>query len=97
MSRIHLPIVVVLALGAASTSTMAQMPRSETPQQNVRESRQYEQLVCTNAAFRAKRIAQECGPLQGSQFHDSCVASFNCNHPVSDSQWRQAPPSETIR
>ena len=36
------------------------------------------QLVCTNPSFRAKRIAQECGPLQGSQFYDSCVASFQC-------------------
>jgi hypothetical protein len=71
-------------------------PAEESPQQNVQQSRQYERLLCTNAGFRAQRIAKECGPLQGSQFYDSCVASFNCQHPASDANWRHAPPSETI-
>lgn len=72
-------------------------PVNETPQQNVRASQQYQQLTCTNAKFRATRIAKECGPLQGSQFYDSCVASFNCNQQPSDANWNKAPPSETIR
>jgi hypothetical protein len=88
----------LLAAGfiAASGIAGAQPPDNESPQQNVRESRQYEQLLCANPGFRARRIAKECGPLQGSQFYDSCVASFNCQHPASDANWRQAPPSETI-
>ncbi|MFZ2006958.1 MAG: hypothetical protein WB697_20925 [Stellaceae bacterium] len=69
----------------------------ETPQQNVRASQQYQQLTCSNPKFRATRIAKECGPLQGSQFYDSCVASFNCDKQPSDANWNKAPPSETIK
>jgi hypothetical protein len=97
MSRICLPVVVALALCGAAAAALAQGAGNEAPQANVRASKQYEQLLCTNKAFQAKRVAQECGPLQGSQFYDSCVASFDCRKPASESQFRQAPPSETIR
>lgn len=88
----------LLATGfiVAAVSAWAQSPANESAQQNVRESQQYEQLLCTNPSFRARRIAQECGPLQGSQFYAGCVASFNCNQQPGDSNWRQAPPSERI-
>ena len=88
----------VLLLGAAG-GALAQAPAAhdETPDQNVRSSQQYQQLVCKNAAFRAHRIEKECGPLQGSQFYDSCVASFNCDKQPSDANWNKAPPSETIK
>ena len=85
-----------LALIGATTNASAQAV-NETPEQNVRASQQYQALLCTNAAFRQKRIAQECGPLQGSQFYDGCVASFNCNKQPSAADWRKAPPSETVR
>jgi hypothetical protein len=78
----------------AASAALAQ-PRGAGPEQNVRESQQYEKLLCTNAAFRNKRIAQECGPLQGSQFYESCVASFQCGAVRHRSN--RAPPSETIR
>jgi hypothetical protein len=101
MSRGFAPIVfAVLFNGAmigAAGDALAQSSAVETPQQNVRASQQYQQLTCTNAGFRATRIAKECGPLQGSQFYDSCVASFNCNNQPSGANWRQAPPSETTR
>jgi hypothetical protein len=101
MSRCFASIVFAVVLAGAVTGAagdgMAQSSAVETPQQNVRASEQYQQLTCTNAAFRATRIAKECGPLQGSQFYDSCVASFNCNHQPSDANWRKAPPSETTR
>jgi hypothetical protein len=101
MSRGFAAVVFAVLLagavtGAASTA-LAQTSAVETPQQNVRSSQQYQQLTCTNAAFRATRIAKECGPLQGSQFYDSCVASFNCNSQPSGANWRQAPPSETTK
>jgi len=82
--------VVMIAANAAFAA-----PPSESSEQNVRESAQYEQLLCTNAAFRNKRIAQECGPLQGSQFYDSCVASFQCG--AQHRRSNRPPPSETIR
>jgi hypothetical protein len=88
----------VAAAGFVLTAGIAwaQPPANESPQQNVRESQQYEQLLCTNPGFRARRIAKECGPLQGSQFYDGCVASFDCAKPASGANWRQAPPSERI-
>ena len=76
---ITLRFALTAMLIGCSGIAAAQTPNAnETPDQNVRASQQYQQLTCTNAAFRAKRIAQECGPLQGSQFYDSCVASFDC-------------------
>ncbi len=68
---------------------------SESAEQNVRESAQYERLLCTNPSFRAKRMAQECGPLTDRQMHDNCVASFQCG--ASHRRSNQAPPSEMIR
>jgi hypothetical protein len=98
MVRVIASIVVVMALAAAGIAVAQQRGGDESPDQNVKQSQQYEQLVCTNAAFRAKRIAQECGALQGSEFYDNCVASFNCggNRP-SGANRRNAPPSQTIR
>jgi hypothetical protein len=92
-------VFAVALLGATGGAALAQSPApvNETPQQNVRASQQYQQLTCANAKFRATRIAKECGPLQGSQFYDSCVASFNCDKEPSGANWRQAPPSETMR
>jgi len=99
MVRHFASIVFAGALIAAVTGASAQQRMgNESPEQNVRESQQYDQLTCSNKAFRAKRIAQECGPLQGSEFFDNCVASFGCggSQPSGD-QWRQAPPSQTVR
>ncbi|GEM_PF-2925957 len=90
-------IGLAAALSLVAGAAAAQPPGDSEAQRNVRESRQYEQLVCSNAAFRARRIAQECGPLQGSSLYQSCVASFNCQNQPTGSNWRQAPPSETIK
>jgi hypothetical protein len=91
-------IVFAAALVAAAGGAKAQQRGGdETPDQNVRQSQQYESLACSNQAFRAKRIAQECGPLQGSSFYDNCVASFNCGGArPSGENWRNAPPSQTM-
>ena len=91
-SWVCLAAAALLALPGAA---LAQSRPSESAEQNVRASRQYESLVCTNAAFRAKRIAQECGPVSDPELHRGCVASFDCGTVRRGSQ--QAPPSETIR
>jgi hypothetical protein len=85
-------LLVVMGGGA-----LAQSKPPESAEQNVKESQQYEALLCSNPGFRAKRIAQECGPLQGSQFYDSCVHSFDCNRPARATHPRKAPPSVTTR
>jgi hypothetical protein len=93
----YAPLVFALAVAVSTGAAMAQV-RDETPDQNVRQSQQYQQLTCTNAAFRAKRIAQECGPLQGSQFYDGCVASFDCGgKQPTGANWRKPPPSQTTK
>lgn len=104
MARGFASTVFALALiGGASVALAQGQPAApaqavgETPQQNVRSSQQYQQLTCTNAAFRKHRIDKECGPLQGSDFYDSCVASFDCDKQPSGANWNKTPPSETIR
>jgi hypothetical protein len=44
---------------------------------NVRESKQYNAVMRSNAGFRQKRMQQECGPITDPQLHASCMASFN--------------------
>jgi hypothetical protein len=83
------------ALIAVAGTAWAQSPTDQGAEQNVRASQQYERALCTNPAFRAKRIAQECGPVSDPQLHQSCVASFECGTQRRGSQ--KAPPSETIR
>src|ERR1700730_4454782 len=98
MPRQFLPFLAAAALFAGVTTGSAQTPRSESAEQNVRQSEQYERLLCSNPSFRARRIAQECGPVTDPQLHESCVASFQCGRGAGrDTQWRQAPPSETVR
>src|SRR5262245_44396177 len=89
--------LVAAMLVAPAGGTWAQRG-GETAVQNVQQSQQYDQLVCTNPSFRAKRMAQECGPLQGSQFYDSCVASFQCGPGAPHGRdWRRPPASEMVR
>ena len=90
-----LPVCLAAILMIAASAALA-APRSDSAESNVRESQQYERLLCTNPSFRAKRIAQECGPVTDRQMHDNCVASFQCGGPPSRRSNR-APPSETIR
>ena len=100
MIKRYTPILLALALIGAAASAGAQTPTptmNETPDQNVKSSAQYDQLTCTNKAFRQHRIDKECGPLQGSQFYDNCVASFDCGKQPSAANWRKTPPSETTK
>lgn len=61
---------------AAAASAQTQTPPDPGAAANVRQSQQYEQAVQGNAAFRAKRVQQECGPVTDPELHASCVASF---------------------
>lgn len=97
MTKRSVSFVFAAALIMFAAAASAQTTGNETPQQNVKASDQYQQLTCTNKAFRANRIAKECGPLQGSSFYDSCVASFSCDKQPSGANWRQAPPSLTTK
>ena len=95
MRGLSLVCLAAAGLIVAAAAAAAQAPADQSAEQNVRASQQYERLVCSNPSFRAKRIAQECGPVTDPELHQSCVASFDCGPPKRGSQ--KAPPSETIR
>jgi hypothetical protein len=52
---------------------------SRSARQNVIESKQYEQALRTNPAFRQARMRREYGPITDPELHKSCLASFNAN------------------
>lgn len=83
---------------ATASSASAQSPGNESAAQNVRESQQYEQLVCSNPAFRERRMREECGPITDPQLHQNCLASFNCGPGgPTGRNFRGAPSSERTR
>src|SRR5215213_6871495 len=85
-------------VAAAASPASAQSPGNESAAQNVRESQQYEQLVCSNPAFRERRMREECGPITDRQLRESCLASFNCGPGGPTGQnFRGATVSEQVR
>jgi hypothetical protein len=83
---------------AAALPASAQSSGNESAAQNVRESQQYQQLVCTNPAFRERRMREECGPITDPQLHQSCLASFDCGPGAPTGRnFRGDPTSERTR
>jgi hypothetical protein len=73
------PWILPAALSAALIAPAAaqtQIPPDQGAAANVRQSQQYEQVIRSNPAFRAKRMQEECGPITDPELHASCVASF---------------------
>ena len=60
----------------APIASPGDVSESSSPQQNVIESKQYEQLLRTNPAFRQARMKKECSPITDPQLHESCITSF---------------------
>jgi hypothetical protein len=50
---------------------------SWSPQQNIIDSKRYEQMLRTNPAFRKGRMQKECGGITIPELRESCLASFN--------------------
>ena len=55
----------------------ADVSESWSPQQNIIASKQYEQLLRTNPAFRKARMQKECGGITDPELRQSCLASFD--------------------
>jgi hypothetical protein len=87
----------VLIAGSATAGAQTRGAQVESAEQNVKQSQAYERMLCSTASFRAKRVKQECGSISDPQLKQSCVASFDCGNGAAAPNWRQAPPSETIR
>ena len=91
-------LVVAGWIAVAASPAIAQSAGNESAAQNVRESQQYEQLVCSNPAFRERRMREECGPITDPQLRQSCLASFNCGPGAPTGRnFRGDPTSEQVR
>jgi hypothetical protein len=70
-------LLTIASSGAALAQAMPPMPTNDpAAMANVRESKEYTALLRSNPAFRKKREAIECGPINDPQLHASCIASF---------------------
>jgi hypothetical protein len=77
-----LSTILAAALLFAAGSAAAQMPKDQNAAQNVRQSQQYEQMLHSNRSFRARRMAEECGPINDKEMHQQCIASFGGDAPA---------------
>ena len=74
----HLKIMLVAAalIACALPAGAQKLPADQGAAANVRQSEQYEQVLHSNPSFRAKRMQEECGPINDPQLHQQCVDSF---------------------
>ena len=79
-------IASLLLLFAAPASGQTPDPGAAA---NVRQSGQYEGALHSNSSFHAKRIKQECGPINDPQLHQQCVASFGSEGASSSTKHHQ--------
>ena len=71
-------LAALLTAAIAATAVAQPMPTNNpAAQANVRQSERYSQVLRSNPSFRAKRMAEECGPITDPQLHAQCIASFN--------------------
>jgi hypothetical protein len=78
----HLKITLVAAglIAVALPASAQKLPSDQSAPANVRQSEQYEQVLHSNPSFRAKRIKEECGPINDPQLHQQCVDSFGAGN-----------------
>ena len=69
-------ILIALLLFLFAGPASGQSPPDPGAAANVRQSGQYEKALQGNSSYRAKRIKQECGPINDPQLHQQCVDSF---------------------
>ena len=67
----------LLTIASSEAAPAQPMPTNDpAAMANVRESKEYSALLRSNPAFRKKREAIECGPINDPQLRQSCIASF---------------------
>src|SRR5690349_14824779 len=65
---------LALALPAFAQSTTE--PTNETPAQNQKMSRDYEQMMSSNPGFRNSRMHKECDSIAADDLKRQCMSSF---------------------
>jgi hypothetical protein len=88
MAAICLATIATIPAGSAAAQRRAvtvkhapivnpgDVSESWSARRNIIESKQYEQMLRANPAFRQARMKKECGPINDPQLHQSCIASF---------------------
>ena len=84
--------ILAAALLFAGSAAAQPMPTDPTAAENVRQSQRYEEVLHSNPSFRAKRMQEECGPIEDRQMHDQCVASFGAAPPSAPAAKRPSGP-----
>lgn len=84
MRSLLLASLLTLASTAWVAPASAQSLQEESAR-NQRTSADYQAAIRTNPSFRAKRIEQECGPIEDAALKRDCLATFGL-----------APPSPTL-
>jgi hypothetical protein len=69
-------IAAALIAFTLPASAQQKIPPDPGAVANVKQSEQYEQVLHGNPSFRAKRMQEECGPINDPQLHQQCVDSF---------------------
>ena len=75
-------IAAALLLAISGRVSAQQTPPDPGAAANLRQSQEYEQMLRSNAAFRAKRMQLECGTITDPELQASCVASFQAYGPT---------------
>jgi hypothetical protein len=75
-------LAAALLLALSCHVSAQQTPPDPGAEANVRQSQQYEQMLRSNPAFRAKRMQLECGTITDPELQASCVASFQAYGPT---------------
>lgn len=73
MQRVGIATMIFLGwIGLAQAQPMSSNPTNLTGQAD----RNYELMLQSDAAFRAKRIELECGTIEDAQIRQQCIDSF---------------------
>jgi hypothetical protein len=78
-------LAAVLVLSVSIRASAQQTPPDPGAAANIRQSQQYEQMLRSNPAFRAKRMQAECGTITDAELRASCEASFQAYGPTPTS------------
>ena len=83
-------LAAALAIGSSGPAwAQTHTPPDQSAPANVKQSQQYEQVLHSNPAFRAKRMQEECGPITDPELHANCVASFGSDAAPTSGKRRQ--------
>lgn len=87
--------LAALAVGLAAAAPPAETQPMSKNTVNITEQndRNYEALLRSNPAFRAKRIAEECGGIEDAEVRKACLDTFPPPDPAAGRGQRASEPT----